>query len=547
LQSRITEDDLQRILIAAVGVMARRDMSLNRRLWAWLLGPDPTNDRNSFEARNSISEKADTPRANYQELSQSEYFRKFGMKSLVRGLLQMVEQKTLVPSEKTRPFRISLSLMDRWEVGGQIVTAVFLPIMRNVQAFEMVASKNQFDEVFRSASTFFDGVESGVIFSELLKLIDWKSCNLDRDHDHVLNNLSLAQFVLENFNVREEDMVLTHVPLLTLSVLVKLNELSSKDVSTVAHDKLRLVSHGLFKVMNSLTGLLTEKAFSKKLVSEKIANNHSIGDLDKSEIFAKTQEYYEQSASSLDPPPSPFPPKLLEELIIGTAYELSISTLEGANDIITIQENVNLLIVLLKKLPRSCVLRDRRLYLAINNRINTNHTEQSTGTFSAIASIATGITGLYSIHSAGYYISYEDVSDMIPSLVKQLWQYLSPLSPKFHVEAVRCLWHLHSVSWHDHLVEASITTLMVNSSNTSRQQLSEEQVGRYFVLWNHSHHGTHEPPSKHAQDLALGQGSYQSSLLERPLLIVLDSLSQGPSGASEMVQRWLQDLSSIHK
>ncbi|GMF75564.1 unnamed protein product [Aspergillus oryzae] len=546
LQSRITVDDLQRLLIAAVGVVARRDMSLNRRLWAWLLGPDPASDRTSFEARNSISENADASTGSGQELSQSEYFRQFGLEPLVGGLLEIIGQKTVVPSEKTRPFRISLSLMDRWEVGGHIVTAVFLPIIRNVQAFEKVASKPHFDEVFRSASAFFDGVESGVIFSELLKLIDWTPESLDRDNGQVMDNLRLAQFILENFNVREEDMVLNHVPLLTLSVLIKMNELSPKNHPKIAHDQLRLVSQGLFKVISSLTGLLTERAFSKKLASEKITKNHPTDDLNMPEVLEKIHGFYKQSTSSLDPHPLPFASKQLAELIISKAYELVISALAGDNDIASIQENVNLLIILLKKLPKSRIPRDRRLYLAICNRVSANHTEQSTATFSAISSIATGVKNLYSIQSPGFYISYEDISDLIPSLVKQIWQYLSPLSPKFHVEAVRCLWHLHSVSWLDHLVEASITSLMVNSSNTSRQLLSEEQVGRYFVLWNHSHHGAYELPSKHAQDSALTQVSYQSSLLERPLFIVLDSLSQAPNEASEVVQRWLQDLPSVH-
>lgn len=549
LQSRITNEDLQRLLIAAVGVVARRDMSLNRRLWAWLLGPDSANDRASFEARNSISENADASTASGEEISQSEHFRQFGLEPLVSGLLQMIEQKTLVPSEKSRPFRISLSLMDRWEVGGHIVAAVFLPIIRNVQAFEKAAPKNQFDEVFRSASAFFDGVESGVIFSELLKLIDWAPGNLSHDSDQVVNNLKLTQFVLENFNVREEDMVLNHVPLLTLSVLIKMNELSSKDHPTVADDKLQLVLHELLKVMSFLTGLLTERAFSKKLGSEKTAKNLSPGDgeLHQSNILAKIHDFYEQSTSSLEPPQLPFVPRHLGELIISKAYELAISALAGGIGVTSIQENMSLLILLLKKLPKSRIPRDRRLYLAICNRVGTGHVEQSTATFSAISSIATGVTSLFSIHNPGFYISYEDVSDLIPLLVKQLWRYLSPLSPKFHVEAVRCLWKLHSVSWHEHLVEASITSLMVDSSHTLHRLLSEEQVGRYFILWNHSHHGTYELRPKHIQDSALAQVSYQSSLLERPLFIVLDTLSQGPNEASEVVQRWLQDLSSIHK
>ena len=40
LQTKIADSDLRTLVIAAVGVVTRRDMSLNRRLWAWFLGPD---------------------------------------------------------------------------------------------------------------------------------------------------------------------------------------------------------------------------------------------------------------------------------------------------------------------------------------------------------------------------------------------------------------------------------------------------------------------------------------------------------------------------
>ena len=158
------------------------------------------------------------------------------------------------------------------------------------------------------------------------------------------------------------------------------------------------------------------------------------------------------------------------------------------------------------------------------------------------------MTSLFFIHTPGFYISYEDACDLITPLVNQLWWYLSPLSPKFHVEAVRCLWLLHSISWIDHLVEASLTTLMVNvSTAASRHLSSEQQAERFYVLWNHSHHSTHEQPPKQVLDVGGTLFSYQCSMLERPLFIVLDLLSEESSDSSQSVQLWLQDLPSIHK
>ncbi|OJJ30606.1 hypothetical protein ASPWEDRAFT_46216 [Aspergillus wentii DTO 134E9] len=549
LQSRITKDDLQKLIISAIGVVARRDMSLNRRLWAWLLGPEPANERSSFEGRKSSPDDSRPPTADKQELSQSQYFSRFGLDLLVKGLLEMIGQGSSAPSERAKPFRISLSLMDRWEVGGFIVPAVFLPIMRNVQAFESIAPKNQFDEVFRSASAFFDGVESGVIFSEILDLIDWKSQDIDTHYDNALDDLKLADFILENFNVREEDMILVHVPLLVLSLLVKMGELSSiQETSKLTRDQRRLVSNGLMRVMNSLIGLLTERAFTRSLSSEKTPADDSSVDIDGAQILKRIHEFYEQSRSSLDLPPLPFVPTHIGELIVREAHELAISTVEGRDDTCPIQEKMNVLITLLKKLPRSQALSDRRFYSAICSRMRVDQVEPTTAFFSDISSITSAVTSLYFIHAPGFYLSYEDISDLVPTLVKQLWQFLSPSSPKFHVEAVRCLWHLHSVSWLNHLVEASITSLMINASPTkSSHHSSEEQAEKYFVLWNHSHHGTYELPPRQVKDLGKFQVSYNASMLERPLFIVLDLLSQGPDEASQGVQRWLQELPSLHK
>lgn len=546
LQSRITEKDLQRLIMAAVGVVARRDMSLNRRLWSWFLGPEPPSDPVSFEGQNATAERAASFVPNGQSISQSEYFSRFGLQPLVNGLLQLIEQETNIPSEKTKPFRISLALMDRWEVGGHIVPAVFLPTIRCVAAFETTGTKSQFDEVFRSASAFFDGVESGVIFSQLLDLIDWPSSDVIQDNDRVLTNLKLAHFILENFNVREEDMIMTHVPLLTLSVLLKMREISSDGHQNLPTDQIRLVLNGLSKVINSLTGLLTERAFIKK--SSEKSGSQSNSELSNLDTLKRIHKFYEQSKNSLDLPPLPFTPKQLGELIIKHAHELALAALSDADGTTPVQEKVNLLIVLLKKLPKSRVLRDRRLYRAICSRIKTDQAQSTTASFSATSTIVSAVKSLYSIYTPGFYISYEEICDIIPTLVKHLWQFLSPVSPKFHVEAVRCLWQLHSVSWVDHVVEAAITSLMIDPLSAGPRQLaSEEQIGRYFVLWNHSHHGTYEMPPKNMHAQTLSQASYQSTMLERPLFIVLDLLSQGPSEAFQVVQRWLQDLPSIDK
>ncbi|CAG8082465.1 unnamed protein product [Penicillium nalgiovense] len=542
LQNKIAAKDLQTLVIAAVGVVTRRDMSLNRRLWAWFLGPDSQSDGSSVDDRKLSSETARSTSVDGMELTPSQYFSRVGLRPLVTGLLDMIKEAPNIPSERTKPFRIALSLMDRWEIGGYIVPAVFLPTVRSVQAFEPTAPENHFEEVFRSASAFFDGVESGVIFSELLGLVDCRSSDVDIDSDQVLRDLDLAQFIIENFNVREEDMVQIHVPLLALSVLVKIREISSKESTA----NKQAVAAALNKVLKSLTGLLTERAFSRKTGSEKTAGNDTKGR--GTDILKTVHSFYEKSKNSLELPPLPYAPKNLGEMIIREAHQLAIAALESRDGNLPVHEPLDILVTLLKKLPKSRVLRDRKLYEALSQRLGSGKDKPTTASFSVISTIASTVTSLFFIHTPGFYVSYEDACDLITPLVNQLWWYLSPLSPKFHVEAVRCLWLLHSISWIDHLVEASLTALMVNvSTAASRHLSSEQQAERFYVLWNHSHHSTHEQPPKQVLDVGGTLFSYQCSMLERPLFIVLDLLSEESSDSSQSVQLWLQDLSSIHK
>ncbi|KAJ5387844.1 hypothetical protein N7509_010385 [Penicillium cosmopolitanum] len=547
LQTKVPEEDLQTLIIAAVGVVTRRDMSLNRRLWAWFLGPEPANDRTSLDGRKFSSETIRSSSGDVKELSQSQYFSHVGLQPLVNGLLKMIKQAPSAPSERTKPFRIALSLMDRWEIGGHIVPAVFLPTIHSVQGFAKEAPRAHFEEVFRSASAFFDGVESSVIFSELLGLVDFRPSDIDGHHDQVLHNLKLAQFILENFNVREEDMIQIHAPLLTLSVLVKMSEVSSLHKSQSTHgDTKKAVSTELNNVLKSITPLLIERAFSRKSSQDKTGTDSKAKNC---EILKQIHRFYGASKSSLDLPPLPFSPKQVGEMIIREALDLSIEALQNNDSVSSLHEKLNVLVTLLQKLPRSRLLRDKRLFEAISRRLATRSNNPTTAAFADISTIASVLTNLFFIHTPGFYVSYEDASDLIPSLVEHIWQYLSPLSPKFHVEAVRCLWLLHSISWVDHLVEASITSLMISSKASGSYHLSsDDQAEKFYVLWNHSHHGTHEQqPPKQVLKVGGNLFSYQCSMLERPLFIVLDLLSQEPGDISLGVQQWLQDLPSINK
>lgn len=545
LQSRISRDDFERLVVAAAGVVTRRDMSLNRRLWAWFLGPEsPTTAAESLPLG---------PDKDATDHSQSQYLNKFGLDPLVRGLLKMLNQKPVLPTERSKPIRIAVSLMDRWEVGGFVVPAVFLPIMKNVQEYEITAPKHHFDEVFRSSSAFFDGVESTLIFSEILYLIDVDIDNIHNGSDKKLNNLKLAHFILAKFNVREEEMLLIHIPLLILSMLSKTNRAVSK-YSQPNPAARKAVVQQYIKLLVLLVSLVPERAFYRRPSSESSPANQVVDD--NADVLKKVHDFYDRSKESPDLPFLPFPPKVLAEYVLREAHSLCMSALDGNDDELSVREVLGLFTALLKKTPKSDILADNALLGAFYRSLEACHsTDLDSHTFSIISSIAWTVTAMHNMHVQGHYITYDQVNDLLPVLVKHLWAFLSAKCPKFHVETVRCLWSLHSISWQDHLVEAAITSLMVGASGSGRYRVVDlENAERFFVLWNHSHNRTYDSTStRTTEDAVSGKAPgherilYQTSLLERPLFLVLDLLSNDADEISQSVRDWISDLSSIHR
>ncbi|XP_066867332.1 protein dopey-1 isoform X4 [Kogia breviceps] len=124
--SQATRPDMIRILSAALHVVLRRDMSLNRRLYAWLLG---------FDNNGAIIGPRSTRHSNPEEHA-TYYFTTFSKELLVQamvGILQVNgfgEESTL--TQDLKPFRILISLLDKPELGPVILEDVLIEVFRTL-------------------------------------------------------------------------------------------------------------------------------------------------------------------------------------------------------------------------------------------------------------------------------------------------------------------------------------------------------------------------------------------------------------------------------
>jgi len=85
LQKMVPESDIEHLIFAAIGVVLRRDMSLNRRLWLWLLGPESKDDS---ESEGLLSRVINSPDSHSMP-SQAAYFAKHGLRPLARSVRSM--------------------------------------------------------------------------------------------------------------------------------------------------------------------------------------------------------------------------------------------------------------------------------------------------------------------------------------------------------------------------------------------------------------------------------------------------------------------------
>lgn len=555
LQKRITKEDLRLLITAATGVVIRRDMSLNRRLWAWLLGPDTSNGTRESEdggAQSLITGHA-ADLAFDNETSKSKYFAHFGSGPLIQSICDMIQRESLAPGERSKPFRISLSLMDRWEVGGLAVPEIFLPVMRSVHKYRRTSpSKANFEEVFRSASAFFDGVESNLIFSELLALVRLNPTGSITISAGLVEDLKLASFIVSHFNLKEEEMLTVHIPLLILSLLLKMRAICSMEEDKGDYANMRQACLAeISSIVNKLFSLVPARAFSRVVNGSSVSSKSM--EVSENNLRIMILDFYAKSKESLESLQPPLAPTDMGESFLQQAHSIALLALESE---VQLKVRLNLLLSFVDKITYSGVFSEGELFQAMTRKLRGAKANSRVLPFSIIGPMSAAITTLHSTQATGGNLTYGQVCNIIPRLVQQLWEYLSPLSQKFHVEAVRSLWLLHSVTWQDHLVEASIASLMITSSPSSPSHVTtRDHVDRFFVLWTHSQQAnidfslfrTADDRPVDRSDLKEAREIYQSSLLDRPLFVVLDQLTVILSTTTSIVREWLQDLPSVQK
>lgn len=549
LQKRVKHEDLELLLKAAAGVVLRREMSLNRRLWTWLLGPEPSGGDTES---GMMSPASPSLHPNGALATRTRYFEEYGLERLTKALLALVKDAPETSaSEKARPYRVCLSLMDRWEIGGLVVPEVFLPIVDSVRDFKgRTSSSAEFSEVLRSASTFFDGVESGLIYGELLGLMAQAITPGDKNARERADKLDLVQFIIKHFNIREEEMITTHAPLTALGILCMVEDAKKRDVTA----KQPAAGNGLIAtalgIAADLLEFVPDRAFSSTKTADSLSAPSKLSD-DASglELLVKIRDFYIQEQGNLDVAKTPLASHHVAELLLQRACNLACESLVTEHSASDLTVKCRILIQLVLRTPQSTPFDHTRLLAALHTQVSEKSLQFTT--YSSILSLS---TRLYSSSR----ILYSDLSDLSGPLVRHAWSFLSASEPRYHVETVRSLWLLQTVlTLQSRDIEAALCALMEQDDISGTFSIRPAESGRSFsILWSHSLQDNPSGPDRRTPKTPTGElpsfprlagiDNYEV-MLARPLFLMLDALLDEKTQLFMAVKTWLNNLVGIDK
>ncbi|CAL8268398.1 unnamed protein product [Lota lota] len=121
----MSREDMVTVVSAATLTLLRRDMSLNRRLYAWLLGTDTKRGMSTPSSNQPIS----------SEDPADLYFTLHSRDLLVQALVNILKQKDIQSDPEIimnylRPFRLIISLLDKPEIGPVVLSSLLLEVVR---------------------------------------------------------------------------------------------------------------------------------------------------------------------------------------------------------------------------------------------------------------------------------------------------------------------------------------------------------------------------------------------------------------------------------
>ncbi|RDX51932.1 hypothetical protein OH76DRAFT_1400831 [Lentinus brumalis] len=189
-------DDRAILMRAATSVVLRRDLALNRRLFAWLLGPGEGSQ------------------------AQTEYYMEHSLE-LLRSTLR---DEMFNPSQEysqSRPFKIFISLLDKFEIGLPLTEVLVYDAFKALRR-ALDSGPEASDDLTMTGSTLYEAVEQHALWNRLLTAV---MADLDPAQPQK-EGCGMVKYLLTTFHTHDEEIETIHLPVVFTAILRLLATLS---------------------------------------------------------------------------------------------------------------------------------------------------------------------------------------------------------------------------------------------------------------------------------------------------------------------------------
>ncbi|CAG8547676.1 3387_t:CDS:10 [Dentiscutata erythropus] len=487
------KDDLILLMKSATSVVLRKDMSLNRRLYAWLLGPGEHIE---------------------QQIEHFQAYAKSAVVSALKGSFFM-NVDDLVNAQ--RPYKILISLMDKWEIGQPIVQELFIDVLWSLKKH---VDKSEFGvDLLQTANMFMEMIEPYLIWMKLYGLLDKFSSKDGLD----TAALDLVEFVLNSFKLHEEEIEQIHLPLFLTALLCKLQSFAndskfSANISQV-ETALKLALDIFQKIPNSVFNYRVQKSATERrnsIIKPESQLENNTGSSNEDIPTSSSSQVDLDFISGMDPV------KYINDFYLYGSENIANKEFSGIRGRLLAEELLKTLqgflncVITQYILPKNddnkettpgsfAVIMDRACGLLRAVSMKLYHIERDTKEYEAAASKLYTGEWVNSLLKCCYMVEHFDIIDsalstlldliigrrlilpclldskqQIRDIVDTLWRFLGPHYNVLHLRSSQLIWKLKDVS-HANYVEAVISEYLIQK-DTSIRLANFERFGIFWML-----------------------------------------------------------------
>ncbi|KAI0639909.1 Dopey, N-terminal-domain-containing protein [Trametes polyzona] len=440
-------DDRAILMRAATSVVLRRDLALNRRLYAWLLGPSESSQ------------------------AQVEYYKAHSLE-LLRSTLGDEMAHPSSEYSQSRPFKIFISLLDKYEIGLPLTEVLVYDAFKSLRELLQSGTDNG-DDLSMTGSTLYEAVEPHALWSRLLRAIVADLTSRQARSE----GCAMVQYLLGTFHGHDEEIETIHLPVVFSAVTGILTTFSWSDPSSfpIASNALHLLRALLEKIP---TGALNARPVVPGQAQSPAMNEDAVE-------FAYKFYGIESEPPSRRRNPSNIPFNVAFSDLVALSSSVANALLSGRGDsgLSRSQRDVLLLTLSLLDLLLSRQEEDTDTVVSVDwdpgSWLSTllNCLDQTNVAFVTVDRFITVAIKLHHKEELRPGFKLDKRAYIVP-LVSVLLRYLRPTYSAYHMRAVNLIWALERMSRQPH-VEAVIS----RSLSTRQPSELQDACEAFGVLW----------------------------------------------------------------